>query len=522
MIRIRQVEVPYNDKNIKKYIAKKLKIKETDILEYTIHKQSIDARKKPDIYFIYEVDIKINNELSLLKHKSNDILLTPKEDYIFNITGTKKMINRPVIIGSGPAGLFSAYLLAKNGYKPIIFERGEKVEERINTVENFWKNNVLNTESNVQFGEGGAGTFSDGKLNTGVSDKLNRTKLVLETFVECGAPKEILYLNKPHIGTDYLRKVVINMRNKIISMGGEINYNSCLTDLIIKNDTIVGIKINDKIINTDNLILAIGHSARDTFKLLKNKNILMRNKPFAIGIRIQHQQKMINLSQYGIEYNETLGAASYKLTYNESNKGVYSFCMCPGGYVVNSSSIDKHLVINGMSNHDRNTNNANSAIVVTINEEDYDNKLLGGMEYQQLLEEKAYKICNGKIPVQLYKDYKNNIKSTSFNTVEPIFKGDYEFANINELFPDKINKLLVNAIEYYGNKIKGFNDDDAIIAAVESRTSSPIQIIRDNEFQTNIKGIYPIGEGAGYAGGITSAAIDGIKCAEIIASIYKN
>ena len=448
-------------------------------------------------------------------------LKAPEEKYEFKITGKEKMKNRPIIIGAGPAGLFSAYMLAKHGYKPLILERGEKVENRVKTVEKFWKEGILNKNSNVQFGEGGAGTFSDGKLNTLVKDKFYRNKKVLEIFVNMGAPEEILYINKPHIGTDLLRDVIINLRNEIIKMGGEIRYNSCLTNVEIQNSSIKSIEINNsEKIDTEVLILAIGHSARDTFRLLKEKGLFMESKPFAVGVRVQHSQEKINYAQYGNAKN-LLPPASYKLTYHASNgRGVYSFCMCPGGFVVNASSEEKRLAINGMSNFDRDEKNANSAIVVTVSPEDFENKIFGGLEFQEKLEEKTYKLGNGKIPIQTLKDFFENKKSMEINELKPVIKGNYELSNLQEILPEFMIDALKEAFKNFDKKIKGFADDDTILAAIETRTSSPVRIVRNLEGESNIKGIYPAGEGAGYAGGIMSAAMDGIKTAENIAKIY--
>jgi len=526
MIRVRQIQLPI-DKNkiddLKEKCAKKLNIKISDIEYLKIHKKSLDARKKPNLIYVYEVDIKVNNEENILKYNKNDVLKTPDEDYIFNVLGTKELKNRPLIIGSGPAGLFCAYMLSKYGYKPIIIERGEKVEDRIKTVEEFFINSKLNPNSNVQFGEGGAGTFSDGKLTTQVKDPFLREKKVLEIFVSLGGKEEITYINKPHIGTDLLRDIVKNMRKSIIDMGGEFRFNSCLTNINIIDNKISSVEINNKdIIDCEVLVLAIGHSARDTYQMLFDKNITMSSKPFAVGVRIQHSQKMINLNQYGYESNPLLEAANYKLTHKSDNgRGVYSFCMCPGGYVVNSSSEENRLAINGMSYSDRGSSNANSAIIVTVNPRDYGLSLLDGIKFQRDLEEKAYKIGKGNIPVQLFGDYKKNVVSSGFKTIKPIFKGNYTFANINEIFPDYINDSLKEAIDAFSKKIRGFNNDDAIISGVESRTSSPIRIDRNEDGECNIEGIYPSGEGAGYAGGITSSAMDGLFVAENIAKKFK-
>jgi hypothetical protein len=528
MIRVRQVKVNINEDtidNIKKKASKKLFVRPDEILNIKIHEQSIDARNKPELFFVYTVDVEVNNEEYVLKRcKSNDVLITPHEEYIFNITGTNQLKNRPIIVGMGPAGLFCAYLLAETGYKPVIIDRGEPVEERVKTIEEFWNTGTLKTNSNVQFGEGGAGTFSDGKLVSQVKDSTFRRKKVFDTFIKHGADPKIGYVNKPHIGTDKLRDIIKGMREEIISKGGEFHYNTCLTDIEIDNNEIKRIQVNNsKWIDTDIVVLALGHSARDTFKMLYDKQLKMAPKPFAVGIRIQHPQDMINKNQYGLVSHPKLEAASYKLTYKATNgRGVYSFCMCPGGYVVNASSEENRLAINGMSNNARDSKNANSALIVTITPDDFGPSPLDGIEFQRRLEEKAFEVGNGNIPIQLYKDYKNNNVTTKLGSIEPIFKGNYKLSNINEVFPNYINESLKEAIEYFDRKIKGYSNGDAIVAAVESRTSSPIKIERDENGESSILGIYPCGEGAGYAGGITSAAIDGIKVAELIASKYKN
>ena len=527
MIRLRQIKlnIEETDTELISKIANKLKITEQDIKSINIIKKSLDARKKDNLFYVYEVDIEtpLENKI-LLKNKSQDIFKTPIEEYVFPSLKQNNFNKKTIIVGAGPAGLFTAYLLAENGYKPVIIERGEKVEDRIKTIENFWSTGNLNIESNVQFGEGGAGTFSDGKLNTLIKDKAYRGKKVFEIFVENGAPKEIMYEHKPHIGTDILRTVIINMRNKIISMGGEFHYNTKLTNININNNVLESIEINNnEIIPCDNLVLAIGHSARDTFEMLYNKNIEMTAKPFAVGVRIEHPQEMINISQYGEKYYKLLPPANYKLTYTtKENRGVYSFCMCPGGYVVNASSEENRLVVNGMSNYKRDTTNANSALIVTINPKDFGTHPLAGVEFQRRLEELAYKKGKGNIPLQLYEDYKLNQKTIKLGKIIPVTKGNYTYANLNEIFPKYINDSLTEAIEYFGTKIKGYNRGDAILLGVVSRTSSPIQIKRDESGLSNIKGIYPCGEGSGYAGGITTAAIDGIKTAENICKNFQN
>ena len=521
MYRIRQVKVKVEEDNIDnilKKVAKKIRLDKSKILDYKIKRKSIDARNKNEIYFVYEIDIKVNEKLKL----SDDIIISPNEEYIFNEKGSFLLDNRPVIVGSGPAGLFCGYLLAKSGYKPIIIERGEQVEDRLKTVEEFWNNNKLNISSNIQFGEGGAGTFSDGKLNTLVKNENNRMNFVYETFVKFGAQEEILYSYKPHIGTDVLIKVVKNTREEIIKLGGEFRFNTCLTNINIENNKVVSIEVNNnEIINTNVVVLAIGHSSRDTFEMLNKIGIKMEAKPFAVGLRVMHNQDEINKSQYGEKYKDMLGASSYKLTYKASNnRGVYSFCMCPGGYVVNSSSEENRLVVNGMSYSKRDSKWANSAIIVTVFPRDFGDKPLDGINYQKELEERAYKLGSGFIPVQLLGDFKLDKVSTSFRSIKPEFKGKYNFANLNNLLPTELNDSIKEAFISFGKKIKGFDADDTVLAGVESRTSSPVKILRNEDF-ISVEGLYPCGEGAGYAGGITSAAIDGIKVSEAIRRKYK-
>ena len=407
------------------------------------------------------------------------------------------------------------------GYKPILIERGEDVDSRIKTIEEFWNTNKLNTESNVQFGEGGAGTFSDGKLNTLVNDKEFRKKFVLEIFVKFGAHEDILYDAHPHIGTDILRTVVKNMREEIIKLGGTVRFNTKLTSINVENNELTSIEVNNsETIKCNNMFLCIGHSARDTFYMLNEKGLDMSSKPFAVGVRIIHNEKDISKAMYGDAYKH-LEPASYKLTYNTKDKrGVYSFCMCPGGYVVNASSEKTRLCINGMSDNKRDSGASNSAIVVTVNSNDFGDNLFDGLEFQRRLEEKAYNLGNGLIPIQRYEDYTLNKISDHFGSIKPVTKGSFSFANLNELFPEFINTSLKEAIPYFENKIKGYSNPDSLLLGIEARTSSPIKMHRD-DFESNIEGIYPTGEGAGYAGGITTAAIDGIKQAEHYASIYK-
>ena len=515
MIRIRNIKVSLNS-SLDKELSKLLKIKD---FEYTLVKKSLDARKK-HISYIYTVDV--NCSLNDVKRMNDNFTVAPKEEYKFNITGDKKQERRPVIVGAGPSGLFIAYLLSLNGYNPILIERGEDVDNRVKTIEEFWENNNLNVESNVQFGEGGAGTFSDGKLNTLVNDKEFRKKFVLETFVKFGADEKIIYDGHPHIGTDVLRIVVKNMRNSIIEHGGSVRFNTKLTNINVSDNVLKSIEVNNsEIIECDSLFLCVGHSARDTFYMLNDVGIEMSSKSFAVGVRIIHNEADISKSMYGEAYKK-LEPASYKLTYNTpEGRGVYSFCMCPGGYVVNASSEKNRLCINGMSNEKRNSGASNSAIVVTVNKNDFGDSIFGGIEFQRKLEEKAYTLGNGLIPLQRFEDYSKNRVSDHIGRINAITKGKYSFANLNELFPEFINKSLKDGINYFEGKIKGYSDPDSLVLGIEARTSSPIKMFRNDSLESNIKGIYPTGEGAGYAGGITTAAIDGIKQAENYVSIYR-
>ncbi|MBE5926797.1 MAG: FAD-binding protein [Lachnospiraceae bacterium] len=529
MIRITGLKLNINHTNddLIAKAAKELKISAKEIKSFIIIKKSIDARKG-EVKYIYSVDVEVNYKLEseLIKKKyliKNNISLSKRKLYTLPAKGKNKLNYFPVVVGSGPAGLFCAYALALKGYKPVVIERGQCVEERDKSVETFWKTGVLNSESNVQFGEGGAGTFSDGKLNTLVSDKFGRNTFVLEVFNKFGAPDNILYDGKPHIGTDILKDVVKNMREFIIESGGVFRFNTKLTDIIIKDASVCEIELNSKEkMPCDVLITAIGHSARDTFKMMYDKNIIMEPKAFAVGVRIEHPQVMINYNQYGEEYYDKLPAAPYKLAKTvQTGRNVYSFCMCPGGYVVNASSENEMIAVNGMSYSKRDSYNANSAIIVNVTPNDFGNdNPLAGLEFQRRLEKNAYREGNKKVPVQLYGDFKNDKKSKEFGDVLPCIKGDYELSNLRNVLPEYISESLIQGIDNFSNVIKNYNRYDAVMSGVESRTSSPLRIIRDDNLQSNIKGLYPCGEGAGYAGGITSAAMDGLKVAEMIITKY--
>lgn len=526
MIRISQLKlnISHTQEELRLEIIKTLKIHEDELIAWHIVKRSIDARKKPEIKYIYTIDVQTENQARILRRtRSVNIQKAEPAKYCPPKSGDQPLCHRPVIIGTGPAGLFCGLLLARAGYRPLLFERGCQVEQRQQKVELFWNTGVLDETSNVQFGEGGAGTFSDGKLNTAVKDPTGRNRYVLESFVKAGAPEEILWLNKPHIGTDILRTVVRNIREEILSLGGEVCFLSQMTDLRTSHGRIQAIEINHHDwYDCDVLVLAIGHSARDTFRMLRDRALCMEAKAFAVGVRIEHPQSMIDLAQYGRERGTELPAADYKLTRKlENGRGLYSFCMCPGGYVVNASSEKGRTAVNGMSYHDRSGINANSAMVVTVNPSDYgSDDVLAGMYFQRRLEEAACRAGNGKVPVQLLGDFCQGTVSTEAGEIQPNIKGGYTFSSLKPCFPQELYESLKTGIQDCGRLIRGFDRKDAILSGVESRTSSPVKIPRNDTLQSNVAGIYPCGEGAGYAGGITSAAMDGMKVAEEIIKNY--
>lgn len=520
-IRISNIRLSINDdpSNLKNIAAKAIGINSKDIENFKIIKESIDARRKNKIDFIYQVELKFKGEERFINNK--DIVYYKEEDIKIKF-GNEKLNNRPIIIGSGPAGLFAGLVMARNGYKPIILERGGCVEERNNKIEKFFKFGELDVNCNIQFGEGGAGTFSDGKLTTRIKDK--RCDYVLSEFVKFGAPSEITYSFKPHIGTDILKKVIVNIRNEIIKLGGEVRFNSKVTDFNIKDGILKSIKVNDEYeLPTDVVIAAIGHSARDTFEVLFNKDAIFTQKPFAIGVRIEHLQSMIDERQYGKFANHPrLKAADYRLTYTSKkyNRPCYSFCMCPGGYVVAASSEEGMVVTNGMSEYKRDGKNANSAIVVGVGSNDFmSNHPLAGVEFQRMYERLAFKAGGGdyKAPVQLVGDFLKDKLSFKIGSVEPSYTGGYRFGKIDECLPPYVVAVLKEGLLDFDKRIKGFADYDAVITGIETRTSSPVRIERNKECESiSIKGLYPAGEGAGYAGGIVSSAVDGIRVAESI------
>lgn len=538
MLRINQIKISIKDildltreQEIALLSKKASKIlKGSKIQALTIIKKSIDARDKQNLLYIYSVDVICEDEKNILKKVHNkDIMLTNSKKYQFPFHCTNSKSLSPVIIGAGPAGYFCGLYLARAGFKPIIIERGKTVEERMLDVEAFWSGEKpINPSSNVSFGEGGAGTFSDGKLNTGIKDKNNRIEAVLSDFVSFGASEDITYLNKPHIGTDVLCTVMSNMRNEIIRLGGEIQFQTTFVDYKRTSDSIkICLESNNEryTYDTNALILAVGHSARDTFHMLNNNKLSMEQKAFALGVRIEHKQAMINESQYGTSIEaKKLPAADYKMTYRSSEgRSVYSFCMCPGGFVVNASSNDEQAVVNGMSNHGRNEENANSAIVVNVTPDDFcaegfdANDVLAGVKFQEKYEKLAFLEGKGCIPVQLFKDFEANKTSTSISDIQPNIKGKYRLSNLKNCLPAYVNNAIIEAVHAYAKKLHGFDKPEAVLSGIESRTSSPVRIIRNEQFMSDTIGIFPCGEGAGYAGGITSAAVDGIKVAEAVA-----
>ncbi len=524
MLRISNIKLKpeQNGEELKKRVYKMLKISECEVHEFIICKKSIDAREKPNIKMIYSVDISLKKKSDEKKYATiKDVALI--EPFVYSVSIKKQGEFRPVIIGSGPSGLFAALILAEANLRPIVIERGKNVEERSKDVDLLWQQRIFNEMSNVQFGEGGAGTFSDGKLNTGVKD--NRRIKIIEEFINAGAPEEIGYLAKPHIGTDKLIHVLTEIREKIISLGGEFRFSEKLVGIKNSDDfSILKIEAtnNNYELKTKHVVLAIGHSARDTMEMLFNLGIKLTAKPFSVGVRIEHPQELINKSQYGQVNNDFLGAAEYKLsTHLENGRGVYTFCMCPGGVVVAANSEPESIVTNGMSYFARDGKNANSAVLVSVSPSDFDTKNpLSGIEFQRKLERDAFVLAgrNYNAPVQLVGDFLNNVKTRKLGAVSPTYLPGVTLCNLHDILSPFIGESLKLGLAQFDKKLNGFAMKDAVLTGVETRSSSPITIFRNVETHEaiNFKGVYPCGEGAGHAGGIISAAIDGIKIAEQI------
>ncbi|MHB8455075.1 MAG: NAD(P)/FAD-dependent oxidoreductase [Acidiferrobacterales bacterium] len=528
MLRLTEVRLglDHHETEIKTAILRILGIPEPELLGCQVRRRGHDARKNGEVVFVYTLDVEVKNEAALLqrfKH-SRHVTNTPDETYRLPAQAPANIKVRPLVIGTGPCGIFAGLSLARMGFKPVILERGRSVRQRTQDVWDFWRNRRFNVQSNVQFGEGGAGTFSDGKLHTGIKDRGHHIRQILQDLVDCGAPEEIIYVSKPHIGTLRLVKVVENLRYQIEELGGEIRFESHVTDIVIENGTVHGVTLeNGEFIASGHVILAVGHSARDTFEMLHRRGVQIEPKPFSIGFRIEHPQSMIDAGRLGSHARHpALGAADYKLVHHCRNgRDVYSFCMCPGGQVVAANSETGQVVTNGMSHYSRNEHNANAGIVVGITPQDFgSNHVLAGMALQRELEKKAFQLggANYNAPVQLVGDFLAGRRSTTLGSVIPSYTPDVTLTDLSDALPGYAVAAIREAIPVFDRILKGFAMNDAVLSAVETRTSSPIRITRNENFESaNAKGLYPAGEGAGFAGGIISAAVDGMKVAETVA-----
>jgi len=505
--------------------AKKLRVESNEILSYSIFRESIDARKSDQIFFVYTVDVQLANESAVLKRlKGGEVKVTPPMDYRLVQSGHQVLPHRPVVVGLGPAGLFAGLLLARMGYRPVILERGADVDTRTQAVRSFWQTGLLDKDCNVQFGEGGAGAFSDGKLTTLIKDK--RCRRVLEEMVQAGAPGEIMYSYKPHIGTDLLKNVVKTIRRQIIELGGEVRFNSQVTGIFTEDRRLAGLEINgEQTLEVEVALLAIGHSARDTFAMLHSRGLLFAPKSFSIGVRVEHPQPLINQAQHkSFAGHPRLGPAEYKLAYHSpAGRSAYTFCMCPGGMVVAAASEEGMLVTNGMSEHARDGRNANSALLVGVRPDDFGSAHpLAGVEFQRRWEAQAFKLGGGNYvaPAQLVGDFLSGRPSTGPGGVEPSYPRGVNYSDLQECLPDYVTATLKEALLDFDRKLKGFAQPEAVLTGVETRSSSPVRICRDELCQSNIAGIYLAGEGPGYAGGIISSAVDGMRAAECLALHY--
>ncbi len=528
MLRLTEVKLGLNhhEDELKAAILRALGIPESELLGYRLRRRGYDARQSGEVLFVYTLDVEVKDEAALLKrfHGSHHITRAPDEIYRYPVQALANIKSRPVIIGTGPCGIFAGLSLARMGFKPIILERGKIVRERTKDVWDFWREGRLNPESNVQFGEGGAGTFSDGKLHTGIKDRGHHIRQILRDFVDAGAPEEILYISKPHIGTLRLVKVVEKLREMILELGGGIRFENHVTDIAIDNNSVRGVTLaNSEFIATDHVVLAVGHSARDTFEMLHSRGVHIEPKPFSIGFRIEHPQRLIDVCRLGKHAgNPVLGAADYKLVHHcQNDRDVYSFCMCPGGQVVAACSEPGRVVTNGMSHYSRNERNANAGIVVGITPADFgSDHPLAGMALQRQLEEKAFELGgkNYNAPAQLVGDFLAGRPSTGPGSVIPSYTPGVTWTDLSQALPYYAISAIREAIPVFEKSLRGFAMQDAVLTGVETRTSSPIRIARKDNFESvNTSGLYPTGEGAGFAGGIISAAVDGMKVAEAVA-----